>query len=128
MDPSRDPSNAPRPPEAAGPGGQGPRARAKAARAAERRSRAPWFVREAALTLALVGVGAGLVMVERERWRTGLFGVGTVLLVMALARLVLPARRVGALAVRGRLFDVVALLAFGGGVIGLTLTVPIPGP
>ncbi|OHV49836.1 hypothetical protein BCD48_12185 [Pseudofrankia sp. BMG5.36] len=85
-------------------------------------------MRQLVLTAALAGVTLGLVMVTQQRWRQGLFGVGAVLLVMALARLALPTRSVGMLAVRGRLFDVVTLLVLGLSVIGLTLTVPIPIP
>jgi hypothetical protein len=105
----------------------GSRARAKAERAAARRGSGPWLLREFALTAALVGVSIGLVLVVvQSRWRVGLFGIGTVLLVLAAARLVLPARRMGVLAVRSRPFDVVVLLVLGVAVIGLTLSVPIP--
>ncbi len=84
-------------------------------------------MRELALTVALAGVAVGMILVvAQNRWRVGLFGIGTLLLVLAAARLVLPARRLGMLAVRGRLFDAVLLTAFGAAVIGLTLTVPIP--
>jgi hypothetical protein len=113
---------------APGPSLAGSRVRAKAAaREAERRRRPPWFVREFLLTVALVGVMIGMIIVVVEaHWRQGLFGVGVVLLVLALARLVLPARLVGMLAVRGRLFDTVTLLALGSAVIGLMLEVPLP--
>ncbi|WP_232425182.1 DUF3017 domain-containing protein [Pseudofrankia inefficax] len=105
----------------------GSRARAKAQRAAERRRGGPWFVREFALTAALAGVVVGMILVvAQNRWRVGLFGIGTVLLVLAAARLVLPAHRMGLLAVRGRLFDTVLLTVLGAAVIGLTLTVPLP--
>ncbi|WP_307873888.1 MULTISPECIES: DUF3017 domain-containing protein [unclassified Frankia] len=107
----------------------GSRARAKAQRAAERRRCGPWFVREFALTAALAGVVVGMILVvAQNRWRVGLFGIGTVLLVLAAARLVLPAQRMGLLAVRGRLFDTLLLTVLGAAVIGLTLTVPLPIP
>ncbi|ONH32187.1 hypothetical protein BL253_06325 [Pseudofrankia asymbiotica] len=84
-------------------------------------------MRQFVLTAALAGVTLGLVMVaQQQRWRQGLLGVGAVLLVMALVRLTLPTRRVGMLAVRGRLLDTAILLILGISVIGLTLTVPIP--
>jgi hypothetical protein len=83
-------------------------------------------VRQLVPTAALAGVTVGLVLVVEQRWRQGLFGIGAVLLVMALARLVLPARSVGVLVVRGRLFDVLTLLLLGGAVFGLTLSVPFP--
>lgn len=116
---------------AAAPVGTGPRAgsraQAKARRAAERRHQAPWFVRQFALAAALVGVTVGMVLVvQQSRWRMGLFGIGALLLVLAAARLVLPARCLGALAVRSRLFDVVIMIVFGAAIIGLTLAVPIP--
>jgi hypothetical protein len=97
------------------------RAQARAAR------RGPWFVREFLLTAALVGVVVAMMMIVVEsRWRQGLSGLGAVLLALAVARLVLPARAVGMLAVRGRLFDTVTLLVLGAGVIGLMLEVPLP--
>ncbi|ADP84137.1 hypothetical protein FraEuI1c_6153 [Pseudofrankia inefficax] len=84
-------------------------------------------MREFALTAALAGVVVGMILVvAQNRWRVGLFGIGTVLLVLAAARLVLPAHRMGLLAVRGRLFDTVLLTVLGAAVIGLTLTVPLP--
>ena len=105
----------------------GSRVQAKARRAAERSNQTPWFVRQFALAAALVGVTIGMVLVvQQSRWRMGLFGIGAVLLVLAAARLVLPARCLGALAVRSRLFDVVIMIVFGVAIIGLTLAVPIP--
>jgi hypothetical protein len=71
-------------------------------------------------------VVVAMMMIVESHWRLGLSGLGAVLLVLAVARLVLPARAVGMLAVRGRLFDCVTLLVLGGGVIGLMLEVPLP--
>jgi Protein of unknown function (DUF3017) len=105
----------------------GARARAKAQRAAEERDRAPWYVRELALTVGLAGVVIGLIMVVVQyRWRVGVVGIGADMLLLAVARLVLPTRRVGVLAVRSRWFDVLTLLVLGVAVVGLTLAVPIP--
>jgi hypothetical protein len=86
-----------------------------------------WLRREAAFASVLVGVVLGLVLVSQDRWRRGLLVVGVILLLAALARLVLPARRVGLLAVRGRVFDTGILLVFGIAVIVLTFEVPYAG-
>jgi hypothetical protein len=79
-------------------------------------------------TAVLAGVAVGLVLVAEDRWRRGLLGIGVVLVGAAVLRLLLPTRSVGVLAVRSRVFDVLALLAFGTAVIVLTLTVPYEGP
>lgn len=73
---------------------------------------------------ALAGVTVGLLLVSQDHWRRGLLTVGVVLVVAAALRLVLPRPRVGMLAVRGKIFDVLTLLALGIGVIVLTLSVP----
>ncbi|OAA18818.1 Protein of unknown function (DUF3017) [Frankia sp. EI5c] len=72
----------------------------------------------------LGGVGFGLLLVSQDYWRRGLLTVGGVLLVAGALRLCLPTRKVGMLAVRGRLFDTVTLVVLGGAVIVLTLAVP----
>ncbi|WP_462204046.1 DUF3017 domain-containing protein, partial [Frankia sp. CcWB3] len=87
-----------------------------------------WLRREATFALVLAGVTVGLVLVFQDRWRRGMVVVGVVLVMAALARLVLPARRIGLLAVRGRAFDVGILLLFGVSVIILTFAVPYIGP
>ncbi|ETA04243.1 hypothetical protein CcI6DRAFT_00012 [Frankia sp. CcI6] len=78
--------------------------------------------------MVLAGVTVGLMLVFQDRWRRGMVVVGVVLVMAALARLVLPARRIGLLAVRGRAFDVSILLLFGVSVIILTFAVPYVGP
>lgn len=75
----------------------------------------------------LGGVCLGLLLVSQDYWRRGLLTVGGVLLVAAVLRLCLPGRKVGMLAVRGRLFDTVTLVVLGGAVIVLTLEVPYFG-
>ena len=73
--------------------------------------------------LVLIGIAAGLVIAglgSRYAGRgTGL--VGCMLLVAALARLVLPARKGGMLAARGKAFDVLAFAVLGGAVLALAL-------
>ncbi|ABD10043.1 DUF3017 domain-containing protein [Frankia sp. B2] len=87
-----------------------------------------WLRQEATFALVLAGVTVGLMLVFQDRWRRGMVVVGVVLVMAALARLVLPARRIGLLAVRGRAFDVSILLLFGVSVIILTFAVPYVGP
>ena len=82
-------------------------------------------VRQLPLLAVLVAVGVGLLLVTFEHWRIGLVVVGLSLVGGALLRLLLPARRVGFLAVRSRAVDVVLLAG-----VGLTLTVvalAVPG-
>jgi Protein of unknown function (DUF3017) len=73
--------------------------------------------------LVLLGVAAGLVIAgmgaRYAGWGTGL--VGCMLLVAALARLALPARKAGMLAARGKAFDVLAFAVLGGAVLALAL-------
>lgn len=87
-----------------------------------------WLRREVVFAVVLVGVAGGFGLVSQNRWRRGLLLIGVVLVVAGCARLALPARRVGLLAVRGRVFDTLLLLVLGGAVIGLTTAVPYLGP
>ncbi|WP_231861513.1 MULTISPECIES: DUF3017 domain-containing protein [Frankia] len=87
-----------------------------------------WLRREMLFASVLVGVMVGLTLVYQDRWRRGMLVVGVVLALAGLARLVLPTRRVGLLAVRGRAFDTVILMLFGAAVITLTSAVPYLGP
>ena len=76
------------------------------------------LVRQLPLLAVLVSVGVGLLLVTFEHWRIGLVVVGLSLVGAGVLRLLLPARRVGFLAVRSRAVDVVLLAG-----VGLTLTV-----
>lgn len=67
--------------------------------------------------VVIVLVGVGLVM--GHRWRAGLVLVGGGLIVGAACRALLRESRVGLLAVRGRMFDVIALAVAGGTLIVL---------
>lgn len=87
-----------------------------------------WLRREVVFAVVLVGMAGGFGLVSQNRWRRGLLLIGVVLVVAGCARLALPARRVGLLAVRGRVFDTLLLLVLGGAVIGLTTAVPYLGP
>ncbi|HSP37753.1 MAG TPA: DUF3017 domain-containing protein [Frankiaceae bacterium] len=74
----------------------------------------------------LLAVLVGLALVGQDHWRRGLLLAGIGLLAGAVVRLVLPARMVGLLAVRGRVFDAVVLAILGTAVIALTSSVPLP--
>jgi hypothetical protein len=74
--------------------------------------------------LVLFIAGGGLVAVAFDHWRRGIFLIGLAALVGAGLRLFLRTRDAGLLAVRSRVFDVVALLCMGGAILILTKAVP----
>jgi len=76
------------------------------------------LLRQLPLLVVLVAVAVGLLLVTFEHWRRGLVVMGLALIGAALLRALLPVRRVGFLAVRGRPIDVVLLAG-----TGVTLTV-----
>jgi hypothetical protein len=84
------------------------------------------LLRQLPLLAVLVGVGVGLLVVTVGRWRLGLVVMGLSLVGGAVLRLLLPVRRVGFLAVRSRLTDVVLLA--GAGVVLTVIALAIPGP
>jgi hypothetical protein len=88
--------------------------------------RGGWVGRQWPLLTVLGGgvVGLGLVALDHFRSGTLLFGVSV--LFAGLARLVLPARRVGLLVVRSRAFDVLVLGSMGSAVVVLAVLVPPP--
>lgn len=59
--------------------------------------------------LVLCGVAAGVAVIAADHFKRGGAMIAASVLVAALARLVLPEDRVGLLAVRSRLIDVVTL-------------------
>jgi hypothetical protein len=76
--------------------------------------------------LAVVAVGLlGIVYAAAfHYWRRGLYVVAAACVLGAVLRLVLPVRRVGSLAVRGRVTDVLTLGVLGLGVALLAGAVP----
>ena len=84
------------------------------------------LLRQLPLLAVLVGVGVGLLVVTVGRWRLGLVVMGLSLVGGAVLRLLLPVRRVGFLAVRSRLTDVILLA--GAGVVLTVIALAIPGP
>lgn len=63
----------------------------------------------------------GLVLVGLARFRRGSTVLAAALLLVAALRLVLPADRLGPLAVRSRAFDVLFCAVLGGGLLWLVL-------
>jgi hypothetical protein len=82
------------------------------------------LVRQLPLLAVLLAVAVGLVMVTFEHWRRGLVVIGIALLVAAALRLLLPARRVGFLAVRSRPVDVVLMAGCGVALTVFALAIP----
>lgn len=68
--------------------------------------------------------GTGLAAVAIHHWRKGLYVIGAGVVLGAVLRLLLPTRRVGLLAVRGRTRDVIALGTLGLGIVVLAALVP----
>jgi hypothetical protein len=80
------------------------------------RSHVPMVAVSAVIVVAVVLVAA-------SRWRRGALVLGFAVLLAAGFRLLLPEARVGLLAVRGRVFDVAALLATGAAIVSLAYTI-----
>lgn len=84
------------------------------------------------LLAVLLVSGSGLLSVSLHYWRKGLYVIGAGVALGAVFRLLLPTRRVGLLAVRGRARDVLALGLLGLAIIVLAAVVPavrtVPGP
>jgi Protein of unknown function (DUF3017) len=82
------------------------------------------LIRQAPLLAVLVTVGVGLLLVTFDHWRRGLVLIGLALITAALLRLLLPVRRVGFLAVRGRPVDVALLAGAGLALTVIALAIP----
>lgn len=80
--------------------------------------------------IVLAGVAAGLITIRggNQAVRGGTLVIAGALLAGALARLVLPDRKVGMLASRRRLLDVAALALLGIGLLVAGLIAKVPGP
>jgi hypothetical protein len=83
------------------------------------------LLRQLPLVAVLVTVGIGLLLVTFDHWRQGLAVIGLALVGAAVLRLLLPLRRVGFLAVRSRLMDVVLLAGTGLALTVIALTIPV---
>jgi hypothetical protein len=82
------------------------------------------FLRQWPLLVVIVAVGAGLLLVAADRWRSGLVVMGLALVAAGLLRLLLPVRRIGFLAVRSRPIDVALTLGVGLAVVVIALATP----
>lgn len=75
----------------------------------------------------MLGLGVvGLGLVALDHFRSGCLLLGSAVLLAALARLVLPVRRVGLLVVRSRAFDVLVLVTMGTALVVFAVIVPPP--
>lgn len=89
-----------------------------------RRSRLVQWIRDevafvSVAVLVLCGVLA--LTVWPDHWRRDVGVIALAMFVAAALRLFLPARRIGMLATRARWFDVIALLALGGVILGVAI-------
>jgi hypothetical protein len=75
------------------------------------------------LAVVLAGVLTGLAIVATSHWRMGATLIGASITLGGLLRL-LPNRRVGLLAVRGKALDAIVLLGVGIGIVALAFLVP----
>ncbi len=83
-------------------------------------SRVPVY---APATLVLVIAAGGMVRVLTQHWREGAVLIGGALVVAAVLRVVLPADRVGLIAIRSQVIDVLCYLGFGLVMVALALTI-----
>ena len=89
-------------------------------------ARPPLYVRRPFLAGLLRQLPLLAVLVTFEHWRRGLVVMGLALVGAALLRLLLPVRRLGFLAVRGRPVDVVLLAGTGLALTVIVLMIPYP--
>jgi len=82
------------------------------------------FLRQWPLLVVILAVGAGLLLVAAEQWRTGLVLMGLALVLAGVFRLVLPPRRIGFLAIRSRPVDVTLTLGAGLTLAVIALAIP----
>ncbi|MDQ1629684.1 MAG: hypothetical protein QOI54_3428 [Actinomycetota bacterium] len=86
--------------------------------------RGGWVGRQWPLLLVLGGSLLSFAVVALDHFRLGCLGFGASVLFAALARAVLPARRVGLLVVRSRAFDALVLFLMAVSVLVLAVVVP----
>lgn len=86
--------------------------------------RGGWAGRQWPLLTVLGGGVVGLALVALGHFRSGCLLLGVSVLFAALARLVLPVRRVGLLVVRSRAFDVLVLAVMGTSLVTFAIIVP----
>ncbi|WP_206422581.1 DUF3017 domain-containing protein [Nocardioides pantholopis] len=91
---------------------------------ADARRRYPSTIGGMFYILIMVLAAIGLAVAATGNWRAGVRWIAVALEAGALLRLVLPARDAGMLAVRHRIFDVLALALVGGVLFFLAQTIP----
>lgn len=77
--------------------------------------------------LVLLAALLAAVLVTFDRWRRGVFVLGSALLLGSLLRALLPSQRAGLLQVRGRLFDSVLMASAGVAVLWLATSIDALG-
>ena len=90
--------------------------------------RYPSTIGGALYLLVLAASGVGLTIVAHGNWRLGVKWISAALVCSAVARLLLPTRDAGMLAVRRRLVDVGLLVALGAGLWILSVAIPNQPP
>ncbi|ALG86660.1 DUF3017 domain-containing protein [Gordonia phthalatica] len=75
--------------------------------------------------IAVIVVAAGLVLIDR--WRRGTFVFGSAMLLGAAIRALLPANRVGLLQVRSKPFDIAAMASMGAMMLWLSTSIDALG-
>lgn len=73
--------------------------------------------------IVVIFVAVAVVFLVLDRWRRGAFVFGAGALLAALLRAVLPTARVGLLQVRGRFFDVSAMVITGAAILWLATSI-----
>lgn len=73
--------------------------------------------------LVLLAALIAAILVTFDRWRRGVFVLGSALLLGSLLRALLPSQRAGLLQVRGRLFDSVLMASTGVAVLWLATSI-----
>ena len=77
----------------------------------------------APLMFVLFIAGAGMVRTLTQHWREGAVLLGAALIVAAVLRVLLPADRVGLLAIRSRPVDVLCYAGLGTAIAALAMTI-----
>jgi thiol:disulfide interchange protein len=73
--------------------------------------------------VVLLAAAVGIVRITQYHWRQGAALIGAALVLAALFRAILPARRAGLLAVRGRPVDVLSYAGLGALMLFVALTI-----
>ncbi|MEG9519152.1 DUF3017 domain-containing protein [Saccharopolyspora indica] len=76
--------------------------------------------------LVLLIAAVGFLLVSMQHWRRGSVLLGLALLVAAGLRAVVPPERVGLLAIRSRVVDVLLYSGFGVAILAVALTIEWP--